>query len=523
MARTKEKRCRHEPCYLWRSAPCWSSASRSTRAPPTRDTLVIALDTLGAQVMDPITGHARPARPLSRAHLGLAGRIRPRERRHRPRRRRALGAGGRRQELDLLSAQGAAVSQRRSGHRPRREVQPRARHVARSRSPRAPRPSGARSIGSRWWTTSPCASTPRASFRSSRRASRGPSSWKARSCRRSTSRRSGAKGFRDKPVGSGPWKFVRSVPGDRIEYEAVTCPHWRGTPQFKRLTLLLVPEQSTRLAMVRTGEASIASIGPEAVKEARAGGMKVVSVPGTMQADLSVLGPLHARGEVVAAQRRPRARGAVARHRPAADHRPRHGQGSALADAVRVVQATRATWTIPRWDDWSQTALRYDPRAGQAAARRSAATAAASGSRSGTPRCPGTPFMVPDRRGGGRLLGEDRGQGRDEDGGVGRVRSHGARRAEGARRHRVDVSHGRTAGADRRATRRRSSPRASSICSAIRRTARRSARRPTRPTRRWCAERDDAKRTAATNRMIEHGGQELDRRADHRGHGLPGP
>src|SRR4030095_16189446 len=32
----------------------------------------------------------------------------------------------------------------------------------------------------------------------------------------------GAKGFRKKPVGSGPWKFVRSVPGGRIEYEAVT-------------------------------------------------------------------------------------------------------------------------------------------------------------------------------------------------------------------------------------------------------------------------------------------------------------
>jgi len=35
------------------------------------------------------------------------------------------------------------------------------------------------------------------------------------------------------------------------------------------MTLLLVPEQSTRLAMVRTGEASIASIGPEALKEVR--------------------------------------------------------------------------------------------------------------------------------------------------------------------------------------------------------------------------------------------------------------
>src|SRR5688572_5171616 len=65
----------------------------------------------------------------------------------------------------------------------------------------------------------------------------------------------GAKGFRDKPVGSGPWKFVRSVPGDRIEFEAVAGPHWRGTPQFRKLHLLLVPEQSTRIAMVRTGEA----------------------------------------------------------------------------------------------------------------------------------------------------------------------------------------------------------------------------------------------------------------------------
>src|SRR2546428_7634485 len=78
----------------------------------------------------------------------------------------------------------------------------------------------------------------------------------------------GAKGFRDKPVGSGPWKFVRSVPGDRVEYEAVAYPHWRGTPQVKRLTLPLVPEQSTRLALGRTGEAASASIGPEAVKEA---------------------------------------------------------------------------------------------------------------------------------------------------------------------------------------------------------------------------------------------------------------
>jgi len=31
----------------------------------------------------------------------------------------------------------------------------------------------------------------------------------------------GEEEFRRKPVGSGPWKFVRNVPGDRIEFEAV--------------------------------------------------------------------------------------------------------------------------------------------------------------------------------------------------------------------------------------------------------------------------------------------------------------
>ncbi|PYM73937.1 MAG: hypothetical protein DME03_14770, partial [Candidatus Rokuibacteriota bacterium] len=170
----------------------------------------------------------------------------------------------------------------------------------------------------------------------------------------------GAKGFRDKPVGSGPWKFVRSVPGDRIEYEAVTYPHWRGTPQFKRLTLLLVPEQSTRLAMVRTGEAAIASIGPEAVKEARAGGMKVVSVPGTMQAVYQFWGLY-----------RPEAKSS-----PLNDVRVREALSLAIdrQQVIDHVMGKEARWpmpfasfkyssdmTVPRWEDWSRTALRYDP------------------------------------------------------------------------------------------------------------------------------------------------------------------
>ena len=202
----------------------------------------------------------------------------------------------------------------------------------------------------------------------------------------------GAKGFRERPIGSGPWKFVRSVSGDRIEYEAVAYPHWRGTPQFKRMTLLLVPEQSTRLAMVRTGEAAIASMGPEALKEARAGGMKIVSVPGTMQAIYQFWGLY-----------RPEAKGS-----PLTDVRVREALSLAIdrqqiIDHVMAKEArgplpfTMYRYSIdvdlPRWEAWSKTALRYD----LAKAKQLLAEAGyPSGFRMTfwNTALPGTPFMV---------------------------------------------------------------------------------------------------------------------------------
>jgi peptide/nickel transport system substrate-binding protein len=202
----------------------------------------------------------------------------------------------------------------------------------------------------------------------------------------------GVKGFRDKPIGSGPWKFARSVPGDRIEYEAVDYPHWRGTPNFKYLTLLLVPEQSTRLAMVRTGEVAIASISPDAIKEARAGGMKIVSVPGTMQAVYQFWGLY-----------RPEVKGS-----PLTDIRVREALSLAIdrQQIIDHVMAKEARWPMPfasfryssdvdvaRWDDWSRSALRYDP----ARAKQLLTEAGHGGGFRMTfwnTALPGTPFMV---------------------------------------------------------------------------------------------------------------------------------
>jgi peptide/nickel transport system substrate-binding protein len=65
--------------------------------------------------------------------------------------------------------------------------------------------------------------------------------------------------FQQHPVGSGPFKFVRYVSGDYVQYEAVD-KHWRQTPDFKTLTVMLVPEESTRVASLKTKGADIIDI-----------------------------------------------------------------------------------------------------------------------------------------------------------------------------------------------------------------------------------------------------------------------
>jgi peptide/nickel transport system substrate-binding protein len=170
----------------------------------------------------------------------------------------------------------------------------------------------------------------------------------------------GEEEFRRKPIGSGPWRFVRSVSGDRIEFEAVPYPHWRGTPHFKYLQILLVPEESTRVAMVRTGEAAIASIGPETMLSASRGGLEVLSVPGTMQALYQFWGSY-----------RPEFKDS-----PIANPRVRQALSLAIdrQQIIDHVMNGKAKMPYPfatfgyteylsheRWEKWSREAFRYDP------------------------------------------------------------------------------------------------------------------------------------------------------------------
>ena len=66
----------------------------------------------------------------------------------------------------------------------------------------------------------------------------------------------GADGQRRKPVGTGPFEFVRYVPGDRIELKA-NPNYFAGKPSLDSVTLRSIPEAATRISSLLAGETQI--------------------------------------------------------------------------------------------------------------------------------------------------------------------------------------------------------------------------------------------------------------------------
>ena len=79
----------------------------------------------------------------------------------------------------------------------------------------------------------------------------------------------GEDGFKKHPIGMGPYKFVSHTPGIELVLDANEA-YWRHPPYIKRITMKGVTEGTTRLAMLKRGEADIAvALDGEVAEEVR--------------------------------------------------------------------------------------------------------------------------------------------------------------------------------------------------------------------------------------------------------------
>ena len=69
----------------------------------------------------------------------------------------------------------------------------------------------------------------------------------------------GLEAFSKQPIGTGPWKLTKFTPGARAELEA-NKDYWGTKPVWDNLVFLHAPEESTRSAMLKRGEADIIGV-----------------------------------------------------------------------------------------------------------------------------------------------------------------------------------------------------------------------------------------------------------------------
>ena len=81
-----------------------------------------------------------------------------------------------------------------------------------------------------------------------------------------------------KPIGTGPYKMVESKTGSYFKFEAME-DNWRVVPEFKTLTVRLIPEISTLVAALKTKEIDCTQVPAEQMMDLKAAGVAVELSP----------------------------------------------------------------------------------------------------------------------------------------------------------------------------------------------------------------------------------------------------
>lgn len=99
--------------------------------------------------------------------------------------------------------------------------------------------------------------------------------------------RAGDKGYEERPIGTGPYRFKARRAGDSMTFEVRpdwkthwrVKDHWAKHGAFKEIVFRKVPEVATRVAMLRTGQADIVELTPEVVREVERAKLQIIRSP----------------------------------------------------------------------------------------------------------------------------------------------------------------------------------------------------------------------------------------------------
>ncbi|MBI2166412.1 MAG: hypothetical protein HYU29_08450 [Chloroflexi bacterium] len=84
----------------------------------------------------------------------------------------------------------------------------------------------------------------------------------------------GEAGYGKNPVGTGPLDLTEHKRNEKASFKAI-LNHWRVTPDYAELNLVTVPEISTRIAMLRTGQIDMTAIPSRYKAELLAAGLQI--------------------------------------------------------------------------------------------------------------------------------------------------------------------------------------------------------------------------------------------------------
>jgi peptide/nickel transport system substrate-binding protein len=107
----------------------------------------------------------------------------------------------------------------------------------------------------------------------------------------------GVDNFNARPIGTGAYRIAALSQDVSVTLKAVPN-HWRDDPEYKTVTVLNVPDASTQLAMLKTGEADIIQISTDQIADVEATpGLTIKNLEKTTMTGLFVQGAWEDRGE----------------------------------------------------------------------------------------------------------------------------------------------------------------------------------------------------------------------------------